>query len=236
MFLWYQPFMVAVVFDMDGVIIDSEPVHKQIEDLVFADLGIVLSDEEYYHRFLGVNEYDKWFQVKRDWNLSHSVETLMQMERDRHAESYSPEEIPFVPGVLSLIDTLYSRGLPLAIASSSPFPSIAETVRRAGIEDKITAAVGGDQVSRSKPDPEIFVKAVEKLRQAASERVGTGARSEFVAIEDSPNGVTAARRAGLHVIGYQPRQSVLPPLTAAHQICRSMDEIAAVITALPTTF
>lgn len=232
---------IGVIFDMDGVIVDSEPFHVKIEEKLFSELGIDLPEEERF-RFLGVSSRDMWSQLKADYDLDHSLEELIRMGRDRYASMFSGFSAPFVPGALELIRELHDRNVPLAIASSSSSRHISDIVKRGHLDTIVSVRVGGDQVGRSKPDPEIFRKAVEGLRPFLDEQYSSSRNDgAFIVVEDSPNGVIAALRAGLYVIGFMNPNSGSPDLSHAHRVCTTMEEVATeignvLVTGIPTSF
>ena len=224
--------MIAIIFDMDGVIIDSEPLHMRLEDELFNDLGLGL-DVQARAAFLGVSNRDMWQQLKRDHHLSQSVEELIELGSRRYRDAVATEKVPYVPGAVELIRELHARGVPVAIASSSASGWITKTVADAGLEDAITVFVGGDQVAKSKPDPEIFLRAAAGLTGASSSS-GDPETDRFIVIEDSPNGVRAAKAAGLYCIGFANPNSGSPDLHGTDRVCSSMEEVGRVLNELIT--
>lgn len=211
--------MKAVIFDMDGVIIDSEPVHRAVERDAFAVLGIELTPAE-HAGFLGVGWGDMIAEVNRTRNRSITMveyRGVVATVRDRHVP---PGGMPFVPGAVDLIVELGQMGAVVGIASSSHRASITETVQRGGVESVVAAYTGGDEVHRSKPAPALFLETASRLSRAPG---------QCVVIEDSPNGVRAARAAGMACIGYRNPGSGSPDLGAATVVC---DTIGAVRTEL----
>lgn len=209
----------AVIFDMDGVILDSEPLHQELEAQMFRELGAVISQAE-AREYIGVNSFEMWRVIRERHSISASVEELVRLERDRYRAIMNNGGVPFVPGVLDLIRHLAGCGARLAVASSAPLEQIDHALAATGVESLFRARVSGDEVPRSKPDPDIFLQAAKKLGVNPS---------ECVVIEDAPHGVTAARSAGMLCIGFANARSGDLDLRGAHQVCHSMEEIHSVM-------
>lgn len=215
MFAMYGQSYEAVIFDMDGVILDSEPLHQQLEARMYQELGISVSAEE-VRSYIGVNSYEMWRTFRERHGVTRSVEELVQIERDRYRRIVAEQGVPFVPGVLELIRNLAGRGIRLAVASSAPREQIDHALESAEMTALFQARVSGDEVLRSKPDPAIFLLAAERLR------VDTGA---CIVIEDAPHGVAAARAAGMRCIGFADPESGSLDLSKADMVCSSMEEV-----------
>lgn len=205
----------AVIFDMDGVIVDSEPLHHAVETELLGELDVPVTREEHAN-FLGMSSRDMWTVIRRNYDLPYRVDELVQRERARFAEHVGREGIPLVPGILELVAELVRRDIPVAVASSSSRDQIDHVLSVAGIAQHFTVRVSGDDVAQSKPDPAIFLHAADMLGVAPA---------GCIVIEDSPHGVTAARGAGMRVIGFANHNSGSPDLGAAHAVCETMNEI-----------
>lgn len=191
----------AVIFDMDGVLVDTEPHHFAALNAVLAEEGYTLPPEA-IHQFLGLTLERTWDVVIQQLGLSgdpagyhtrydHAV--LRELDRP----------LTPLPGVLALVGELKEHQTPLALASSSRRAWVDATLLAAGLSDCFPVRVCGDEVRRGKPDPEIF--------RVAADRLDLPPRA-CVVIEDSPAGIEAARRAGMCVMG------VRTPLTAHLQL------------------
>jgi beta-phosphoglucomutase family hydrolase len=209
----------AVIFDMDGVIIDSEPAHIRLEGEIFKELGIEVTEEE-HHSFVGTNSYYMWEVIKNKCNLAQTVEELVQNDRDRYFNDLVSEkcETEMITGVTELIKDLYENGLSLAVASSSPLDVIETVVKKFNIDKYFKILVTGDYVERSKPEPDIFLLAAERLQVEPS---------ECLVIEDSHNGVCAARKAGMKCIGYKNLNSGSQDISMADSIVDTFDNLDA---------
>jgi beta-phosphoglucomutase-like phosphatase (HAD superfamily) len=219
--------MKAVIFDMDGVIIDSEPLHYRLETQFFKEVGINLAEGE-YESFTGTSGGDMFTRLKKRFGLNQSVEELLAEGRRRYMETLKKEGIPIISGIPELIARLSEAGMKLAVASSAPHEQIDLVMNTPHTpEDSdgslarfFSVRVSGDDVDRGKPDPSVFLKAAELL--------GTLPEDCWV-IEDSENGVKAARAAGMSCIGYQDPGSVFQDLSRANVTIREIKEAAPLI-------
>ncbi|WP_234123836.1 HAD family hydrolase [Clostridium hydrogenum] len=207
----------AVIFDMDGVIIDSEPIHLKYAMELFKTIEIDMSIEE-YNKFIGTNSYYMWNKIINDYKLKYTMEELIKMERNGFYDFISSpnmkiEPIKYIP---ELLKELKENNYKIAVASSSPMRLIEYILEELKIRKYFDNLVTGDLVERSKPEPDIFLYAAEKL----------GARpEECVVIEDSHNGVLAAKKAGMKCIGYRNLNSGNQDISKADIIIDSFEEI-----------
>jgi HAD superfamily hydrolase (TIGR01509 family) len=180
----------AVIFDMDGVLIDSEPLHFDVLSTLLAADGYVISRAE-NEEFIGTTTEAMFEALVTRHRLPRSAADYLAIYDETVVEVLSRPHEP-QPGVVPLIRTLRAGGIPLAVASSSRKTWIAATLRSLHLADTFDAIVSGEEAGRSKPDPAIYLLAAERLHV-------TPARC--LAIEDAPNGVESARRAGMTVVG-----------------------------------
>ena len=183
---------IAVIFDMDGVILDSERVYQEIEREMYEELGIPVTSEE-HRKFIGTAESAMWGYMKNRYNFDEEISELIQKERKRFlARLSSNPGIPPMEGIEELLKKLSDRGIPLLIASSSSMEIIEAVIRHLDIARHFSGIVSGDEVEHSKPAPDIFLTASKLINIPPS---------DCVVIEDSENGVKAARTAGMRVVG-----------------------------------
>lgn len=181
----------ALIFDFDGLILDTETPEMRVWNELFAQAGGKF-DEQAYQTIIGTYDYrgynpavelshliDHRTTPEEIWALVHSL-TLDEINRQ-----------PALPGVVELITKAKKAGLKLGIGSSSPKAWVEGHLRRLGLLDPFDAIASFDDVGVSKPAPDIYVKALEKLR--------IGAEAALV-LEDSYNGVLAAKQAGIRVV------------------------------------
>jgi len=185
----------AVIFDMDGVLVDSEPLHREIGHRMLGELGIAAT-REVFNRFTGITTRSMMRTLVGEYNLEHDPELLTRQYNSQFLEGIKTSHgLKLYNGVEAVLSELKREGLPVALASSSTRQCIEEILKRFGITNYFDVIVSGDDGSNSKPHPEIFLKAAKKL----------GVKPEACAvIEDSTNGVAAARRAGMYCIGFKP--------------------------------
>jgi HAD superfamily hydrolase (TIGR01549 family) len=189
----------AVIFDMDGVIFDSELLHATLEEELFKELGFCLTLEE-HNGYVGTTSHYMWTDLKRKFNLTTSVDDLVENERKKFYESLSENNIKecIIEGVEELIVKIYNSNLKIAVASSSPINIIEKVINTIDLNMYFNVIVSGDYVIESKPKPDIFLYAAEKLGVNPN---------ECLVIEDSHNGVLAAKAADMFCIGYVNKNS-----------------------------
>lgn len=176
----------AVIFDVDGVLTDSEPIHFEATRRVLAPFDCVLSEEE-NAAYLGMNERSFWEAMIERFNLKADADELSRKRIDLALELIQEGLVP-LPGVPECITGLLMRGLSLAAASSSSRAIVDAILHELGLKKSFKAVVCGDEVSQGKPDPEIFLKAARELGVAPD---------QCMVIEDAPYGFAAARSAGM---------------------------------------
>ncbi|WP_339895376.1 HAD family phosphatase [uncultured Algibacter sp.] len=183
----------AVIFDMDGVIIDSEPMHNKAYHDMFKEVGIEVSTK-LYESFTGQSTINICKRLCDHFNLKQSPESLVALKRKHYKHFfYSNSDLGLIDGVLDLIKDYHNNGLTLVLASSAAMTSINQIFDRFDLNKYFVAKLSGGDLKQSKPHPEIFIKAAE----------ATGfSKNECLVIEDSTNGVEAAKAAGIFCIGF----------------------------------
>lgn len=208
----------TVIFDMDGVIIDTEPIHHHAFFTQFAELGITVSDAE-YASFLGSSTRNVFQRLKQEFGLAQDVETLLMRKRALFNQAFDTDpNLDLLGGVRGLLDDLRAHQVPLVLASSASKATIGRVFRRFGLGPYFEHLVSGEDFAQSKPNPAIF--------QYAAALAGTPV-SECVVIEDSANGVAAAKAAGIYCIGYTSPHSVGQDLRQADFVVRDFAELSA---------
>lgn len=187
----------AIIFDMDGVLIDSEPVHKQANAMLMEALGLPF-DEQYYAQFVGSTTTYMWDKMIRDFSITHTPDELMAMSDGYVKEINGAAGYPEIPAVGDLIRGLVKmkaqKDLKLAVASSSQMSRITYVLECMGLSDAFDGIVSGIQVAHPKPAPDTFLKAAELLGVSPQ---------ECLVIEDSWNGMKAAKAAGMVCVGFE---------------------------------
>lgn len=206
----------AVIFDMDGVIVDSEPIFYEVEMNLFKDLGLNISEEE--HRgYVGTKTSEMWTELKERFGIQKTVHELIDIETKRYLEYIaSMKKFEPIPGVANLIKELSSNGISLALASSSRIEEISLILKMLKLKDYFGVVVSGDQVTKGKPAPDIFLLAIKKLKVLPE---------ECIVFEDSENGVKAANSAGIKCIGFKGLNSRNQNLSSADIVINSFENI-----------
>ena len=215
----------AVIFDFNGIIVDDEPIHFELFRRVLNEEGIKLTKEEYYARYLGFDDRGAFTAAYRE-----HAQPLQQPKLDELIErkaAYYQEGIKtkmkVFPGVERLIPNL-ARELPLAIASGALRNEIEIILSSIGLFDAFRAIVSAEDVSRGKPEPEIFVKALAQLNTSLDGEAPIRA-SHCLVIEDSKEGIRGARQAGMKCLAVT--NSHPPELLAeADAIVDSLDGVS----------
>jgi len=205
----------AVIFDMDGVLIDSEPFHLDVNEKIFENLGINLSEDEYLS-FIGTTHKDMWTTIKNRYNLPQGVPELVNMQISGNIEYIKNEEIEEINGITNLLSRINSENIKIGIASSSPTEVIELVTNKLGIRDYFSSIVGGEKIKKGKPAPDIFLKAAKCLNAKPS---------DCIVIEDSKNGVQAAKTAGMKCVGFKNPNSGNQDLTKSDLIIYNYDSL-----------
>ncbi len=184
----------AVIFDMDGVLIDSEPIHYEVEKRIFDLLGIEVS-EAIHRTYMGASNDFMYSDLKSRFNLSSSLQELIKYDDDFRCQYLNDlEKIDLNPGVLDLLNDLKSAGIKLAVATSSS-PDIASVLlNRCEIASAFDSVVTTSDAGKSKPAPDVYLLAARRLGVLPE---------DCLVFEDSPNGLSAAKKANMYCIVIQ---------------------------------
>jgi HAD superfamily hydrolase (TIGR01509 family) len=189
----------AVVFDFDGVIANSEPLHFRAYRDVLAEAGVTLGEADYYARYLGYDDVGAFRQIgidrSIDWN-QQQVAAFVRRKADR-MEALERDHSVLFPGADDAIRRLASA-YPLAIASGALRAEIVRVLDREGLSSYFSAVVAAEDTAASKPAPDPYLRVVELLARAVGTPLDPG---DCVAIEDSRWGLESARAAGLRTVG-----------------------------------
>ena len=184
----------CIIFDMDGVIIDSEEIHKKAYYETFASIGVDVSDE-LYKTLTGSSTINAFQRLVTHFNLKIDPKELVLNKRKRYVNFFENDpNLHLVKGVEELIKHAYKKGLTLILASSSAMINIDRVFNRFDLNKYFTAKISGADLKESKPHPEIFEKAAI---------LGNTSKANCIVIEDSDNGIKAANAAGIFVVGYK---------------------------------
>jgi beta-phosphoglucomutase-like phosphatase (HAD superfamily) len=183
----------AVIFDLDGVIVDTEPLNKQCVRQFLIDLG-VKDPRPLNLNLQGLNAKAYWTTLKTGYKLSESVEELARRWKPTYLSFLAGlDEIPIISGIPELIDYLTVHNYKMAIASSANAMRVKLILDKVQLHHPFSVIVDGDSYERSKPAPDCFLLAAQRLAAAPQ---------ECIVIEDSTNGVAAAQAAKMTCVGY----------------------------------
>ncbi|MDP2161010.1 MAG: HAD family hydrolase [Flavobacterium sp.] len=206
----------TVIFDMDGVIVDTEPVHHFAYQQHFKQLNIDVSPEM-YASFTGNSTKNIYERLKTIYDLKEDVQTLVETKRNLFNDAFDQkEDLYLLDGVEGLIKELHQNGMQMVLASSSANVTIQRIFNRFNLDNYFTHKVSGEDFPKSKPHPAIFLKAAELAK--------TPVRNCIV-IEDSTNGILAAKAAEIYCIGYDSVNSKLQDYSLADQVISHFNEL-----------
>ncbi|WP_236912583.1 HAD family hydrolase [Clostridium sp. Cult1] len=205
--------MKAVIFDMDGVIIDSEPLHFELEVELLEELGGKITKEE-HKSFVGTTDYHMWNTFKDKFNLKPSVEEMVEMKKKRFLENI--DKVQLIDNFKEFMLALYDEGYPMALASSNNKKAVDAIVKKFSLDKYLKFFISGEEVNKGKPNPEIFLTVAEKMKVEPS---------YCLVIEDAKNGVKAAKGAGMKCIGLQSPNSGNQDLSEADLVVNNFKEL-----------
>lgn len=184
----------TVIFDMDGVLVNTEPLHHEVSFVQFKDLNIEVTDD-IFSTFTGNSNKMIYQKLKDRFNLEHEIEELISAKNNLFIEAFDKnEDIQLMPGVKDLIVDLHKNGIQLVVASSSEMEIIDKIFERFDQNQYFSHKVSGNDFPESKPNPAIFIKAAE-LSETPVENC--------IVIEDSTNGIKAAKAANIYCVAYK---------------------------------
>lgn len=203
-----------MILDLDGLMIDSEPLQLKAMNVALMDLGIQLSEPE-WKLMVGHKTEENFLQILNDYQLN--TDLLPLIERKNYAyRQIIRKHAPPMPGLYELIHNIKETSWKLAIASSSVKDDINIILKMLDLEKSFDVVISGDQVLCGKPDPEIFLKTSLKLRTSPN---------KCLVLEDTVYGVNAAKAAGMFCIAIPNKYTATQDFSNASLVLKSLVEI-----------
>lgn len=206
----------AVIFDMDGVLVDSETLYKKIEQELFLEAGVSIDLEEHIS-YQGCSNPVMWERIKLKHGLAQSVDELVERTQEKVVNFY--HSLPYLSpmaGISELLEFLKKNGVRMAVASSSTLDVIHIVLAKIGIAHYFEAIADSLEAGAGKPDPAIFLLAQAKLKLP---------KEQCIIIEDSTNGIKAALAAGIPCIAFNGPGAEHQDQSAADWIIHDFREI-----------
>lgn len=215
--------MDALIFDFDGVIFDSEPVHITGFAQIVKPLGIEFTNEEYHAKYLGYDDYEVLRLMSQHYDMEISAEQINQLvaEKTEYLQKNLAEITPPIPGVVELIQAAAKHKIPQAVCSGALRDEIEVGLSRLGVREMFPVILGAEDVTNGKPHPEGYLRAAELLAEHTGRAV---VPRNCLAIEDSPTGLAAVRAAGMNALAIT---STYPPedLVPANKILSDLTSV-----------
>lgn len=192
----------AVLFDFDGVVVQSEPLHMRTFLELLAPHGIKVPKSRWYREFAGTGSRHIFEVLIRENGLALDVDGLVARRKQAYEARVRAGELSETPGVREFISMLRGRGIKTAIVSGSHSTNVQAALETLGLSGLFDIVVSGDDLKERKPEPGPFLHAAKKLGIAAP---------DCLVIEDSYAGCESARRAGMRLVWLRPKIELPPP-------------------------
>lgn len=207
--------MKAFIFDMDGVIIDSEPIHFEIDVETMKYFGVTIAPHE-LDRFVGMTNPEMWSILKQEYSIPQSVSEITEYQLKSKIELIRSTDLAPIEGIQELIFDLKKNNILIGLASSSPRAFINEVLRKYNFFEYFDSIISGEEVTKGKPAPDIYLEVSNQLNSKPN---------ECWVLEDSKNGVQAAKAAGMKCIGFINENSGNQDLSRADIIVNNIRDI-----------
>ena len=205
----------AVIFDMDGVIIDSEPIHFEVDMQTMREFGVNISKDE-LNKYVGTTNEYMLNDLINKYKIQKSIKEILEYKMELTIRRIKETKINAISGIPELLISLKHNNIKTAIGSSSPKELIITVIEKFQLGKYFDCIVSGDEVKEGKPKPDIYLEV--------SKRIGVNPE-ECIVIEDSRNGVLAAKNAGMKCFGFRNVNSGNQDLSKADIIVDSIRNI-----------
>lgn len=205
----------AVIFDMDGVIVNSEHLHYETDSRIFRHFRIQIPEEERI-QFVGMSVQKFYNTLCSRYAPWLSPDYMIEFDRRYRAWLFRNEKLEAPPGLMSFLKVLRKKNISVALASGSSPQLIRIILKSLNLENFFDAVLSSEEVSRPKPWPDVFLKAAELLKFSPS---------ECMVIEDATLGIKAACEAGMYCVGFKNPNAFPQDLSEAHMIIHSFAEL-----------
>ncbi|PIB35540.1 hypothetical protein BFP72_09125 [Reichenbachiella sp. 5M10] len=209
----------AILFDMDGVIIDSEPICREVVDEMLHERGVAIT-ADIHNTYVGQKTSVMWKDFILRFAWQEDYRSLTEESDHRYLTYIEERSLAPIAGILDLLEHFQSLHKKMIVASSATGYNIRLVLDKFGISKYFTGYVSSDEVKQAKPNPDIFLLAAERLGLKAH---------QCVVIEDSHNGILAAQAAGMQSIGYQNVNSGKQDLSQATVVVNALYEIKDIV-------
>jgi beta-phosphoglucomutase len=215
--------MDALIFDFDGVVVNSEPIHCKCFQATLWTVGVNLTEEDYYAKYLGYDDHDCFLVAARDSGLPLTEPQIAALTaaKTRLVLAEYRSSVQVLPGVAELIRTAAAAGVPVGVCSGALREEIELAARALGLLDCFRTIVAARDVRHGKPDPEGYALAMRRLSAAAVRPLDP---ARCLAIEDSPAGIDAAHGAGMRVLAVT-NSYPAGQLVAAERVVASLADV-----------
>jgi len=208
-----RPRLRAVIFDLDGVLWDGEPLYHEAFNVVLRPYGFRVTAEEYAN-IIGFSVEAAWDWVIARFGLTGSREAFIR-QYDEVVLRMLEEPLEPLPGVRQIIGELKRRKVPVAVASASLRQWVDATIRGLGLDGAFDATVSASEVERAKPAPDLYLLAARRLGVPPA---------ECLAVEDTATGIASAKAAGMFAVQVRAASTALPPLAEADLVIDSYSQ------------
>ncbi|MGL4695327.1 HAD family hydrolase [Enterococcus larvae] len=208
--------MKAVIFDMDGVLVDSEYTFLESKTALLKDAGYE-KDVSYQYQFMGTTFEFMWSKMKEELGLPLSVGDYIEEMNQRREEMIERDGIKAIPHAVQVVQRLSEAGFKLAVASSSPKVEIERAMNALDIAKFFDILVSGEEVAHSKPAPDVFLRAAALLEINPK---------DCLVFEDTRNGSRAAEAAEMYCIGFENPEYPAQDLSAADEVIHDFQEVS----------